>query len=37
LALILEGATVTAQVSQDVDSARTAKGIARLLLAQNLN
>lgn len=32
LALLLEGAIVTAQVSQQVDSARTAKEIARRLL-----
>lgn len=34
LALLLEGATVTAQVSQKVDSAGTAKEIARRLVAQ---
>jgi len=36
LALILEGAIVTAQVSQKSDSARTAKRIASQLLRQNL-
>jgi AcrR family transcriptional regulator len=36
LALVFEGATVIAQVSQNVKSAQTAKEIARQLLAQSL-
>lgn len=36
LALVLEGATVTAQVSQKIGAARTAKTIARQLIAQGL-
>jgi AcrR family transcriptional regulator len=36
LALIFEGAIVTAQVSQKVESARIAKKIARQLIAQSL-
>jgi len=36
LALIFEGAVVTSQVSQNPDAAKTAKGIARSLVAQML-
>ena len=36
LALIFEGAVVTSQVSQNPDAAKTAKDIARSLVAQTL-
>ena len=36
LALILEGAIVTAQVSQNPDTAKTAKNIGRTLIAERL-
>lgn len=36
LALLFEGATVTAQVSQNADAAETAKTIAKQLIAQQL-